>query len=93
MLTNTIDAIRKDRAKFARDIEYLKEMARDDELDLRVERAEEAYGTETIEELEEAADMVNQLTIEDEMAMESVEIETILNAEEDLTFDEMVGIK
>ena len=93
MLTNTIDSIREEKAKFARDIEYLKETAMDDIIDSRVEAAESQYVRETIEELEEAVSMVDRLPADTDMVAESAEVNRILNAETDLTFNEMIGIE
>ena len=91
MLTNTIDSIREEKAKFAREIEYLKETAMDYIIDSRVEAAESQYVRETIEELEEAVSMVDRLPADTDMVAESAEVNRILNAETDLTFNEMVG--
>ena len=44
-------------------------------------------------ELEEAVEMVNKLSVEDEIAMEHVELERLLSATENVTFNEMVGIE
>lgn len=93
MITKTFDDIRKNRAKFAREVEYVKETAIDDVIDERVERAHSQFVRETIEELEEAADMVQKLSVEDEIATESTEIQRLLDAEENITFNEMVGIQ
>jgi len=93
MITKTYDDIRKEKAKFARNVEYIRETSLDDMIDERVERAHSQYVRETIEELEEAANMVNRLEIEDEVAVESVEIQRLLDAEENITFNEMVGIQ
>lgn len=93
MLINTFDYIRAQKAKFVRDVEYLKETAIDDVIDERVEKAESQYVRESIEELEEAVDMVNRLEIDDEIATESVEVKRILDAEDNITFNEMVGIE
>ena len=93
MLTSSLDAIREEKAKFARDVEYLKETALDDIVDQRVEVAESQYVRETIEELEEAVAMVNRLPEDVDVVEESAEVERILNAETDITFNEMVGIE
>lgn len=92
MLANTMDEIKRKRATFARDVEYLKEISNDDAIDYRVEAAESLFVGESIEELEEAADMVRQLDINSEVVAESTEIEKIMNAEDDITFEEMIGI-
>ena len=92
MLTNPIDSIRIKNAEFARDVEYIKETALDDEIDERVEAAESEYTPESIEELEEAAAMVNRLPEDEDPVEESAEIDRILNATENITFEEMANI-
>lgn len=93
MITKTFDDIKKERAKFARDVEYIRETAIDDVLDERVERAHAQFERETIEELEEAATMLDRLNTDDEAMTESTEIQKLLDAEENITFNEMVGIE
>lgn len=92
MLTSTIDSIRKENAIFARDVEYIKETAIDDEIDERMESAENVFDRETIYELEEAASMVKRLPSDVDFVAESAEISRILNADSDITFEEMAGI-
>lgn len=93
MLNNTIEEIRREKAEFARDREYLKETALDDEVDARMERVESMYVGETMEELEEAAEIIKKLPAEEDVMEERAEIEKILNSDENLTFEEMAGIE
>ena len=93
MLTTAMDSIRESNAKFARDVEYVKETANDDIIDARLEMAEAHFNNETIGELEEAAAMVDRLSSEENVVEEKAEIDRILNADENLTFEEMVGIE
>ena len=92
MLTNPIESIRIENAKFARNIEYIKETALDDQIDERVEAAESESYPESIEEMEEAAAMVNRLPEDEDPVEESAEIDRILNATENITFEEMANI-
>ena len=92
MLTNPIESIRIENAKFARNIEYIKETALDDQIDERVEAAESEYYPESIEEMEEAAAMVNRLPEDEDPVEDSAEIDRILNATENITFEEMANI-
>ena len=92
MLTNPIESIRIENAKFARNIEYIKETALDDQIDERLELAESEYYPESIEEMEEAAAMVNRLPEDEDPVEESAEIDRILNATENITFEEMANI-
>ena len=95
MLQSSINTLNENRAKFARDIEYLREMAIDDEVDERMEVAESTIVGETIEELQEALEMVNEMPVDMtvEMALESEEVQRILDADDNITFNEMVGLE
>lgn len=93
MLTTTMDSIRRKNASFARDVEYIKETALDDEIDVRTEMADGQFRRETVEELVEAADMVKKLDDTEDPVQEATEIDRILNATENLTFEEMAGIE
>ena len=92
MLTNPIESIKLENAKFARNVEYLKETALDDVLDDRVEVAESQYVGESIEEMEEAAQMVNKMPANENLVEESAEIDRIMNAEDNITFEEMINL-
>ena len=92
MLTNPIESIRIENAKFARNVKYIKETALDDQIDERVEAAEADYAPESIEEVEEAAAMVNRLPDIVDPIEESAEIDRILSATENITFEEMANI-
>ena len=94
MLKSSIDSLNESRAKFARNVEYLKETALDDMIDERTEMAESQFVGETMEELQEALEMVNDMTIDSdtEVALESEEVQRILDAENNITFNEMIGL-
>ena len=90
MLDNAINDIRKERAALAREIEYMRESMEDDKLDEIMESVE---GSDSKAELIEAAAYANSVDVtEEETAIESVEIDRILNADHDITFDEMIGL-
>ena len=92
MFNNVIDSIRMERAKFARETEYIKETAADDIIDDRVEVAEQQYTRETMSELTEAADMLKNMPAEEDPVTEATELDCILNADNNITFDEMIGL-
>ena len=90
MLDNAINSIRKERAALAREIEYMRESMEDDKLDEIMESVE---GSDSKAELIEAAAYANSVDVtEEETAIESVEIDRILNADHDISFDEMIGL-
>ena len=92
MLTGILESVKRDRAKSARNIEYLREMAREDVVDDRTVVAESQYVKETIEDYNEAAEMIDQLSSDDSKE-EAAEIQRIMEATDDITFDEMIGIE
>lgn len=90
MLTGVIDNIRRERATFLHEVEFIREMANEDVIADRVERAESQYVRETTEDLEEAKQMVLEMPA-DELQDEK-EITKICESTEDMSFDEMIGI-
>lgn len=95
MILNSMQNTQKERAKFAREIDYLRETALDDMIDERMEVLESSMSNLSLdseEELKEAAEYVDRLEIDDEVAIEEAEVNRILNATDNLTFMEMVGV-
>lgn len=89
MVNPSVDAIITERAKFARDVEYMKAMASDALEDQRVyDMMTEEVDDEGDEEIE---DLLQELPSEP-TADENDEISNILNAKDMLTFDQMIGI-
>jgi hypothetical protein len=93
MLANVLDNLKRERAEFARNVEYLRETANDDLLDDRMDVAESLFVKESYDELVEAANMVNEMSDEEEVEMESAEIDKIMNSTENISFNEMIGIE
>lgn len=91
MLNTTVNAIIEDRARFARELEYLKEMAKDDLIDECIEMAENNFVKESVEELVDAGKAVEMMSSEDSVAEER-EIKNILESKDDITFDEMIDL-
>lgn len=94
MLNNILDNIKLERAKFSRDVEYLTEGYLEDELDDICEAAEEQIlGTiETSDMLLEAAEDLEKLSADDD-EFSNGEITRIMEATQDMTFDEMIGVE
>lgn len=94
MLAGSIDAINRANASYARDLEYLKEAMYEDELDARLEALDRNEGIiDTAEELLEAKEFAERLSGEEDEALMEAEVDRILNADHDLTFNEMAGIE
>lgn len=94
MLEGSLNTVARENAKYARDLEYIKESIFEDELDERIEAIEKAEGIiDTAEELLEAKEYAKRLPGEEDEALMEAEIERILNADHDLTFEEMAGIE
>lgn len=90
MLTGTLNKIREERAARIRDVEYIREMAADDAVDDRLFDLEMKTVNESGNIFAEAAKTVEQIPTDESFRQE--EIDRILNADHDLTFDEMLGI-
>lgn len=90
---DTTDAIYLERAKFARDTEYMKAIASDAMEDQRVmdfimEDADDAiFGPDP-----DMDNLIDNIPEDDDEDDESEELNTILNAKDALTFDQMLGI-
>lgn len=91
MLISPLENMKHKRAEIAREIEYLKESVLDDELDVRLTVAEEQYVRESVEDYEEAKAELDLIS-ESEDHAKDVEVDRILNADHNLTFEEMIGI-
>lgn len=94
MLNTILDNIKLERAKFARDVEYLTEEAIQDEVDDATELAEESVlgYIETSDELLEAAEVLESMSANDEVSANE-ELQRILEATDDMTFDEMIDVE
>jgi len=93
MIATGIEEVRMNNAKFARDVEYIRETELDDRIDMLTEQAESLFVGEDISELKEASEMVDKLTTDDEEMCESAELDRILSAKESITFNEMIGLE
>lgn len=90
MLNNAIDNIRRERATFIHEVAFLREMASEDVIADSVDKAESQYVRESLDDLKLAKQMVEDMP--DDSADDQREINMLLEATEDVTFDEMIGI-
>jgi hypothetical protein len=91
MIENAVDKIRRERATFLHEIAFLREMANEDVIADRVDVAESQYVKESLNDLKDALAIVKEMPDDDND--DQREINTILEATEDLTFDEMLGLR
>ena len=91
MIVGTLNKIREERANRVRDIEYIREMAVEDAIDDRLFDLEMRTVTETENIYAESAETVEQIPTDDSFRQE--EVDRILNADHNLSFDEMLGIE
>ena len=90
MLNYSVDSIRESRARFIRDIEYIKEMCDDDFTDDRFFALDNKFGShDTYDQYLNAASLMEQIPEDD---TEEEEVKRILEATEDLSFDEMINV-
>jgi hypothetical protein len=90
MLTGIIDSIRKERATFLHEVNFIREMANEDVIANQVDKAESQYVRETTDELIEAKEMVDEMP--SDTTQDDAEINKIMEATEDMSFDEMIGL-
>lgn len=90
MIENAVDKIRRKRATFLHEVAFVREMANEDIIADRVDKAESQYIKESLVDLIEAKDIVNQMPSDD--SDDQREINMLLEAADDVSFDEMIGI-
>lgn len=90
MLTGTLNKIREEKAARVRDLEYIREMAADDAVDDRLFDIEMKTLKESGNIYAESAETVNQIPADESFRQD--EINRILTADHNLSFDEMIGI-
>lgn len=90
MLTKLSDSIKRKNAEFIRDVEYIKETAYEDMLDERMESFMEDVSELSMGEIRNDLDSLNELT--DEPEQDEAEVQRIMNADHDLSFNDMIGV-
>lgn len=91
-MTGLFNSLKEKRAIFARELAYLHESVKEDAIDERMEKVEKAYMKDSTRSYTEAVEMVNEMpdSFEEE---DRDELTKIMEATENLTFDEMIGIE
>ena len=93
MITSILNGMKEDRAKFVRDLAYIRENAEEDLLMERVEKAEKYVGKARVDSFESYVEAATTLdSMPDSYPEDDDEIKRILESTDDLTFDEMIGI-
>ena len=90
MLTGVLNNIRRERAKKARELEYIKEAAATMVEDDRLLQIDDRMVNADENEYEDLAEVIDQIELSEEE--EDEEIDRILDADHDLSFEEMCGI-
>ena len=90
MLTKLSDSIKRKNAEFIRDVEYIKETAYEDMLDERMESFMEDVSELSMGEIRNDLESLNELT--DEPEQDEAEVQRIMNADRDLSFNDMIGV-
>lgn len=98
MINNSpLDALMSNNAEFALDLEYQKQIVKDDVIDNRLEVAEDnVLGVkDTMSEITEAKAILNMIDIDEELTCEATEINRVLEYArkgEDASFDDIIRI-
>ena len=91
MLTGTLNKIRAEKAARIRDVEYIREMSREDAIDDRFMELEARNTIPSVNVFKEAAETADQIPADDSFKNE--EINRILNSPNTLSLDEILGIE
>lgn len=92
MLNGIVNNIKHDRAIFAHEIAYLRDIHDDDVLSERMEKADPKYRRESVSDLIDAKAMIEEMTVESAQEDFDNEIDRLMESTEDMTFEEMLGI-
>lgn len=93
MISNVIDNLQHSRAEFACDMEYIKESSFEDAIDDRMSKVEDALVIESVADLKEGKELFESIDISDDDKIKEAEVNRILNATSNLSFNEMAGIE
>ena len=91
MLTGTLNKIREEKAERIRDVEYIRNMSRDDLVDDRFFDMELRTVKESGDIYKESVAVIEQIPTDENFRKE--EISRILNTDRRLSFDEIIGIE
>ena len=89
MITNILSSIQRDRANYARNLAYLREMSMDDEIDDRLDKVCNKFERATAEDYEKALETINEMANEYPEEDEA-ELKRLMESTEDMTFEEMI---
>lgn len=92
MLNGIVNNIKRERAIFAHEVAYLRDIHEDDVISERMERVDSKYKRESVSDLIDAKNMIDEMTIESAQADFDSEINRLMESTEDMTFEEMLGI-
>lgn len=92
MIENILLNAKRERAEFARDIAYIREMSLDDEVDDIMEKVDGNIYSESSDDYKEAINVVNMMQ-ESYPDEDGAEMERIMEATHNISFDEMIGVE
>ena len=91
MLTGTLNKIREEKAERIRDVEYIRNISRDDVIDDRFFDIELRTVKESTDIYRESVEVINQIPTDETFIKE--EVNRLLNSDRKLSFDEIIGVE
>ena len=91
MLTGTLNKIREEKAERIRDVEYIRNISRDDVIDDRFFDIELRTVNESTDIYKESVEVINQIPTDEAFIKE--EVNRLLNSDRKLSFDEIIGVE
>ena len=91
MLTGTLNKIREEKAERIRDVEYIRNISRDDVIDDIFFDIELRTVKESTDIYKESVEVINQIPTDEAFIKE--EVNRLLNSDRKLSFDEIIGVE
>jgi len=92
MIENILTEAKRERAEFAREVAYIREMHYDDEIDDIMDKVDSNIYHESSDDYKEAMEVAIMMQ-ESYPEEDAAEMQRIMEATDNLSFDEMIGVE
>lgn len=92
MIESILNGAKRERAEFAREIAYIREMTSDDAVDDIMDKVDKVLYTESSDDYREAVNVMNMMQ-ESYPEEDAAEMDRIMEATHNISFDEMIGVE
>jgi hypothetical protein len=92
MIENILTEAKRERAEFAREVAYIREMHYDDEIDDIMDKVDNNIYHESSDDYKEAMEVAIMMQ-ESYPEEDAAEMKRIMEATDNISFDEMIGVE